>query len=347
MSRVLKRLIGRDTSEIRLTEVARSELSGAEGGPAADAELARRLGALVNVRFIQTHREYAEREDSETLASLLTTVKLLASSGRWQLAGELLIPDEGKEYAVEAALRRVRPGGERAPRQLRRIGTRLRTCVPTRPAHERRWSGWPLGPGRPTSQIAARSWTTSWCSFESSSGLAAQLRGEIIETQRGGMDRDADGRLAVPPTPRPVDPRAAPGRSRDPRTRGSEIESALSAAATADEPRKDPRCSSRTGVQRCGEMIDWYERSSYPLGVRPTWSTDGPGEDVGSRRDWLTLLMLGAMHTMGWYGRSRHKAFLEECERRRWLEPFAELPRDPRNLVDVLDQYLEDKVRGT
>ena len=174
--------------------------------------------------------------------------------------------------------------------------------------------------------------------------LAARLCEEVGHpTER--MDRDAHARLAVRSRPETegtleilIDLGLGPVNRPDD----------LQPPAPPHSPRKPEAILSALhdlALRERESMIKWYEKSTYPGGLRPVWSSSRPGDDMESRRDWLTLLTLGAMHSMGWYDRGKHKEFLELCDRQGWLDTFAEFPIDRTKWVGVLDEYLEDKVR--
>lgn len=95
---------------------------------------------------------------------------------------------------------------------------------------------------------------------------------------------------------------------------------------------------------RRGDLVDAYEKRVYPGGVRPRWTGENLAEDSARRRDWMILLMLGALHTMGRSKIEQHRGFLELCSGNQWLDVFASPTLDASQWVNVLDEYLNAKV---
>ena len=339
ISRALKGLTGRGTQEVRLAEVVEAELARPGGGPEADPETGRRLGVLIDAKFIRAPRDGAAEGDREALEAQLRMVKFLDRDGQWQPAGELLIADEGPDFADEfgraafaPANRVLHDGYDAAGRDF------ARACRPAQrmnaPVERMATWGWEADKAR------RRAFLDYLVGPLVPADLVARLREDILARRRAGwiaelvpdssdlghldgatrrrllanLGLDQPERPTLPPPPPPLDPSQVLRRLHD-----------LAAANRAD-------------------MVEWYERSTYPGGVRPTWSAEGPAGDVASRQGWLTLFLLGAMHTMGGYGRAQHRGFLEECEQRGWLLMFAEEHREPGEWMGVLDRYLDEKV---
>jgi hypothetical protein len=85
-----------------------------------------------------------------------------------------------------------------------------------------------------------------------------------------------------------------------------------------------------------------YEERLYPTGHPPTLRDRFSPRDLGDRRQWITLLLLGALHTMGRTQPEQHRDFLRRCERKGWLDVFADADHDARRWMQVLEEYLED-----
>ena len=86
--------------------------------------------------------------------------------------------------------------------------------------------------------------------------------------------------------------------------------------------------------------ISEYEESVYggfrlQLSDKPDW------EDSQIRENWLTLFMLGALHTMGWVQPEQNRSFIRLWRENEWLQVFAS-PRTNREArMEVLEQFLE------
>jgi hypothetical protein len=111
-----------------------------------------------------------------------------------------------------------------------------------------------------------------------------------------------------------------------------------------DRPIPDP--------QRALEVIwDWwsgegdrfvrlYEERTYPDGELPRLDRDFSPQDTSQRQNWILLMMLASLQTMGRCNPEQHRNFLRHCARQGWMDVFADpcLPAD--EWMGVLDQYL-------
>jgi hypothetical protein len=71
------------------------------------------------------------------------------------------------------------------------------------------------------------------------------------------------------------------------------------------------------------EWVREYERWIYPDGSPPRLRPEPPGADGEQRRGWLTLFMLGVLHTVGRAQPWQHRDFLRRCQGWGWLDVFA------------------------
>jgi len=85
-----------------------------------------------------------------------------------------------------------------------------------------------------------------------------------------------------------------------------------------------------------------YEKRIYPAGRPPILRESFSPRDIGDRREWITLFVLAALHTMGRTQLEQHRDFLRRCERKGWLDVFADAEPDARRWMQVLEEYLED-----
>lgn len=85
-----------------------------------------------------------------------------------------------------------------------------------------------------------------------------------------------------------------------------------------------------------------YEKRIYPTGRPPILRNSFSPRDRGECRQWITLLLLGALHTMGRTRLEQHRDFLRRCEHKGWLDVFADGEHDARRWMQVLEEYLED-----
>jgi hypothetical protein len=97
------------------------------------------------------------------------------------------------------------------------------------------------------------------------------------------------------------------------------------------------------------EWISKYERRVYPqkyLECLPNLCKDSNviRGDVGSRKNWLVLLLLGALHTMGRTNLEQHRSFIDISEINGWLDVFASPTRVSENWIRVVEEYLDKQV---
>jgi sarcosine oxidase delta subunit len=85
-----------------------------------------------------------------------------------------------------------------------------------------------------------------------------------------------------------------------------------------------------------------YERRLYPTGRLPSIQETFYAKDLGDRREWLTLLLLASLHTIGRTRLEQHRNFLSRCDEKGWLDVFADGEYDARRWMEVIENYLED-----
>jgi hypothetical protein len=85
-----------------------------------------------------------------------------------------------------------------------------------------------------------------------------------------------------------------------------------------------------------------YEERLYPAQRPPALRNDFDERNLEERRRWVTLFLLGALQSMGRTRLEQHREFLRRCDRKGWLDVFAEREQDARRWMEVLEQYLED-----
>ena len=97
-----------------------------------------------------------------------------------------------------------------------------------------------------------------------------------------------------------------------------------------DRPIPDPQ-------RALGAIWDWwsaegdrlvrrYEQRTYPDGELPRLDRDFSPQDTIHRQNWIFLLMLASLQTMGRCNPEQHRNFLKHCARQGWMDVFA----DPR-----------------
>jgi hypothetical protein len=111
-------------------------------------------------------------------------------------------------------------------------------------------------------------------------------------------------------------------------------------------PEYDPR-------QVLGRLYEWWQAHGaawmdvyvervYPGGRTPAVRKDFFDNDLSDRREWVTLLLLGSMQTIGRSNPEQHRNFLRRCGEKGWLDVFADGEHDARRWMDMLEAYLDD-----
>lgn len=111
-----------------------------------------------------------------------------------------------------------------------------------------------------------------------------------------------------------------------------------------DRPIPDPQ-------RALGAIWDWwsgegdrfvrlYEERTYPDGELPRLDRNFSPQDTIHRQNWILLMMLASLQTMGRCNPEQHRNFLRHCARQGWMDIFAD-PRLPADeWMGVLDKYL-------
>jgi hypothetical protein len=101
--------------------------------------------------------------------------------------------------------------------------------------------------------------------------------------------------------------------------------------------------------------LAWYHERVYPSHLRSliapggglALTMDDLGSDIEGRKRWLSLFILGMMHSMGRGGQfgQQNRNFLELCQRQGWLDVFADPNTHGRRAdwVDVVDRYIDSQ----
>jgi hypothetical protein len=99
--------------------------------------------------------------------------------------------------------------------------------------------------------------------------------------------------------------------------------------------RPQPEFAGRTYVQE-------YEYRTYPGGEVPRHlAADDFETETAGRKDWMTLFILGLVHTMGGFQREQHRGFLSFCERNGALKVFSARDADAEEWIALLENYFE------
>ena len=83
-----------------------------------------------------------------------------------------------------------------------------------------------------------------------------------------------------------------------------------------------------------------FNERTYPEGKPPPLDRDFSPQDTLQRQNWLSLMMLASLQTMGRANPEADRDFLRKCAREGWMDVFAD-PRFPADRwIGVLEDYL-------
>ena len=87
-----------------------------------------------------------------------------------------------------------------------------------------------------------------------------------------------------------------------------------------------------------------YERRTYPEARPPELLFDLSDlqRNRGVRANWLTLFILGCLHTLGRTRPEQHKGFLQNCWDRGWFDVFADPKSSADRWIGILEDYSDE-----
>jgi hypothetical protein len=88
--------------------------------------------------------------------------------------------------------------------------------------------------------------------------------------------------------------------------------------------------------------VKLYNQKVYPNGLPPALLFSDAGMTTSERREWMVLLILGSLHTMGRTKPEQHRDFLMRCSRNGWLDAISEQNTDTRRWFDFIESFLDD-----
>jgi hypothetical protein len=89
------------------------------------------------------------------------------------------------------------------------------------------------------------------------------------------------------------------------------------------------------------EKIAEYYKITYPGGTPPELNDMGLRKDVACRRDWLLVFMLGVVQKLGRAKPEAHRNFLAQCLQDGDLDVFADPSAGPDKWMDILQGFLD------
>lgn len=117
-------------------------------------------------------------------------------------------------------------------------------------------------------------------------------------------------------------------------------------SARWDRPVSDPQRALENiwewWAKNRSHLVTQYQQRTYPDSCPPVLDTRFSGRDHSQRENWLSLFILGALHTMGRTKPEQHRGFLDLCKRRGWMSVFADPQSSAERWIGVLDNYLDE-----
>jgi hypothetical protein len=116
-------------------------------------------------------------------------------------------------------------------------------------------------------------------------------------------------------------------------------------AARWDRPVSDPTSALESiwdwWSKNSSNLVSKYQQRTYPDGCPPVLNAPFSARDHSQRENWLSLFILGALHTIGRTKPEQHRGFLDLCKRRGWMAVFADPKSSAERWIGVLDDYLD------
>ena len=92
------------------------------------------------------------------------------------------------------------------------------------------------------------------------------------------------------------------------------------------------------------EIVENYNSEVYPSTKPFVLNKDYFPNDKQFRKNWISLFILGACETMGYYKRAAHRNFLNICEKKGWLDVFSNPEINADRWIEVLENYLDSQI---
>lgn len=128
-------------------------------------------------------------------------------------------------------------------------------------------------------------------------------------------------------------------------TQEREAKQALLGYERSEAIKADPASALRKVFEWWDRERSWRHQQFKGLSLtdseRVVFRRDYDPQNIEHRKAWLRVFILAMSHTKGWKQNWHKRAFLEFCERCRWLETFAETKSEPDDWLGILDGYFE------
>jgi hypothetical protein len=306
-------------------------------GQKVDPQKAERLGDIITSEFLLRLKQGSESQskEHERLVDYLKTVSFLGQDDKYHPANELLIAiDDSSEHRDEKARTHFAPENRILDGNYIDISLSFfKACRQQLTAPVKEMAEWALNAKSRDKRIGVLRYLLEG---ELGSHLAGELRNkmsgswleeiknsEYLQKVNINEKNVILGRLGLYKEPPP------PPRHLNPSSVLNEIYSWWSLGGN--------------------KWVSVYEERLYPgryLKGLSTFCTDFREikSDTEARKNWLVLLFLGALHTMGRTKPGQHREFIKNCEDQGWLDIFASPGSVPEDWIRVLDEYFDKQV---
>ena len=336
---------GRRVQRLTLYDVVTGQL---DGRSQVDPETADELGLLIHQPFLLelAHSKYGNPGDEyDRLLALLQTLQFRNADGAWATARDLLMGHGGEDADTDRRDELMRAAFAPAASVLSDLYTVhgmafFRACRGPMTAKAKEMAEWAIAAsGDPRKQDAVLDYLIKG---KQSREFAAALDGSTVGTWLADISSDSPAMGRFDEYQRAI----LSGQLKRREVMGGSAPTPPSPSAPTADPATVLRAIHGWWSRNREELTARYEKSAYPGG--PTrLSDEGIGEAPESRRGWMILLALGAMHTMGRVTIHQNRGFLDYCQARGWLDTICAPPQGGEGLgpwAGIFQSYLEDQV---
>ena len=92
--------------------------------------------------------------------------------------------------------------------------------------------------------------------------------------------------------------------------------------------------------KECDRFVRHFNQRTYPEGSPPPLKREFSPQDTLQRQNWLSLITLASMQTMGRTHPEQHRNFLRQCAQRGWMDVFADPDFPADRWISVLEDFL-------
>ncbi|MCG3777273.1 MAG: hypothetical protein JW395_4151 [Nitrospira sp.] len=306
-------------------------------GHLVEPELSAQFGRVLTKELVATLKggNEAQKREYEDIQELLSKLVFRAEDGRLRSANELLIPGSlQSEHRDESRRAAFAPESKKLAADYGQSALPFfELCRSGLAAPSKEMAEWAFSATDPETRCKVLEYLLDG---ERASPLARDLR--------------TDGRwswlneLATSPLLERFDPREA--RLPYDLWLDTDTDSSVPAVMT-------PTVDAGVALNRIHEWwrsvakdrTERYERRVYLDGKAPPLSSNLDClSDFPGRSNWLQLLLLGAMHTIGRTSPEQHRGFLRLCRDEGWIDIFAAPTVDAEAWMRVIEDYLNQQV---